>query len=74
MPVAELRKRRQDRQHLAAQGRQKEGQRNLDAGRLGKQRNLFAARRGTTRRAQVARRNDINRPPRHTTSGGQDRL
>jgi hypothetical protein len=56
MLVAEPRKRRRDR-HLAAQCRQKEDERNLDARRRGKQRNLVPAPRGTTRRAQVAWRN-----------------
>jgi hypothetical protein len=59
MPVGEPRKRRRDRRHLAAQGRQKKEERNLDARRRGKQQNTVAARRGTTRRAAVARRRRI---------------
>jgi hypothetical protein len=55
MPVGEPRKRRLNR-HLAAQRRQKEEERDLDARRRGKQQDLVAARRGTTSRAAVARR------------------
>jgi hypothetical protein len=55
MPVGEPRKRRRDGRHLAAVRRQKEGQRNLEARRRGKEQDLVAARRGATRRAAVAR-------------------
>jgi hypothetical protein len=74
MPVGEAGKRRRGRRPLAAQGRQKEGQRNLDAGRRGKQRNLVAARRGTTRRAQVARRNILLTKETRGYCGSQRRI
>jgi hypothetical protein len=54
--VGEPRKRRRDGRNLAAVRRQKKKERNLDAGRHGKQRNSVAARRGATRRAAMARR------------------
>jgi hypothetical protein len=56
MPAGEPRRRRRDRRNLAAVRRQKKQERNLDAGRRGKQRNLVASRRGTTCRAVVTRR------------------
>jgi hypothetical protein len=59
MPVGEPRKRRRD-QHLAAQGRQKKEEQDLDARHRGKQQDLVAVRRAMTRRAQVKRHNFLS--------------